>query len=140
MSFDTEDILGELAESTGKGREWFGADGYGFRRLGRVQNDDLLRLANALWMKRWRQREPEKARAADRAKYQAEKASQERWARRRKRWMRANRKKRADPAKRQREAEAALAKYHQLVADPTKRAELRAKQREWHRRRKECRP
>jgi hypothetical protein len=52
VSFRPDEIAAEFAEATGGGREWFDGDGYGFRRLPKLRNDDLEQLAGRLRMKR----------------------------------------------------------------------------------------
>jgi hypothetical protein len=56
MAFDWDDIAEEFAEATGRAREWFSSDGYGFRRLEKLRNDDLPKLARRVYRRRTYQR------------------------------------------------------------------------------------
>lgn len=66
MSFDTEDILGEFAESSGMGRELFRAE-HGYLHGGFADR----RAVKTAWMKDWYRRNIELARLRNRAWYAA---------------------------------------------------------------------
>lgn len=90
MSFDAEDILGELAESTGKAREWFDKEGYGFRRLGKLKDADIDGLASLLRYKRWAKANRERQRAISRAAYHRDPARAKRLGRTKRKRLKAN--------------------------------------------------
>jgi hypothetical protein len=130
MSFSLEDIADEFLSVAGKGREWLDAGGYSFRRPGKVDNVDLRQLAKTLWMKRWRETNPERVRDYYRASYAALKADPERWAS----WLayasKAHRRRRKNPvwlAKwRERARRRGRLYYARLKSDPVRRAKYEA--------------
>lgn len=62
MSFRDEEIAAEFDAASGMGREFFDRAGHSFGRLGRVERLDP-KLVNALYWRKWRAENPERARA-----------------------------------------------------------------------------
>lgn len=149
MSFRDDEIAEEFATSVGGRVEFFGSDGYSFRRLGKVEALDA-KLVEALRMRRWKLAHPDrcaelKAKSiAHRMEVDAEGQRAMR-RRRKKKWQAKNpaavramsqrawsrRKDRSDVKA------AALARaqahYAKAKADPAKLEALRAYKREWAR-------
>jgi hypothetical protein len=57
-----EGIAEEFASASGRGREWFDAEGYDTRRLPKISNKDIAPLKARLAQKKWRAEYPERAR------------------------------------------------------------------------------
>ena len=116
-----DDEIAELhAESIGRGgmREWFGADAYSFRRLGKLKDEDIRLLAKRLWMKRDRVKRPEVYKARESAWYRKTMATPAGRERLRAYARKVNRKRRKDPAYRARESVQSLARYAKRKDDP----------------------
>lgn len=154
MAFLREEIFEEFEEASGRGREWFDGDGYGFRRLGKADNSDIDRLANLLRYKRWaaanrgRQRaisrayywrDREKTRRLGRAKRVRQKRNSVSRAKRLASWRAFRERRKADSEKYAaylvKNREANKRKYEARKADPVKLERMRAQGRERMRRR-----
>lgn len=69
MAFDSETLRAEISAEFGQGgefHEWFGTEGYSFRRLGRINNDDLRHMAAVARATRWNREHPERRREIQR--------------------------------------------------------------------------
>lgn len=61
-----EGVAEEFAQASGRGREWFDAEGFDTRRLPRIRNEDLQGRLAVLMNKRWEAKNPERAKALHR--------------------------------------------------------------------------
>lgn len=153
MSFDnlSLEIAAEFAGHRGA-REYFGADGYSFRRLGTLTDADFEHLTALLRNKKWKRDHPEACRRhkaeSERRLMLADPAGQRVGRqRRKKRWQAKNPERvkamavrgylvqlAKDPiGYRQRALSRAKAHYQQTKADPAKAEALRVYKREWAR-------
>lgn len=150
MSFRDEEILEEFGAASGGRVEFFGSDGYSFRRLGKVEGLDP-KLIEALRMRRWKLVHPERC-AELKAKSIANRMTidpegQRAMRRRRKaKWQAKNRetvremdRRRWAKVKDRPEVKAAAlarakAQYEAAKKDPAKMERIRASKREYARR------
>ena len=141
------DVMQEFFEAGGRGEEWFDGAGYSFRRLPKLDNGDLDRLARKLararsyaanrereleGMRKWRERNREYCRELCRRWYAAAKRDPKKWQARLDSWRRSDkRKKKRDPEGYRARANARSRRYRARVyADPRRHEEYKARNRE----------
>lgn len=69
MSFDTAEVFEAILEAKGTRTEYFDGESYSFRRLSKVDNRDIDKMANLWRYQRWAKKNRERQRAIGRAYY-----------------------------------------------------------------------